>query len=68
MSLILLGLMIGVLPIHRKAMVNMNEFIEAGVCGFGIGTNITNKKMIEENDFEGITALAKEYVAVIKDE
>lgn len=47
---------------------NMNEFLEAGVCGFGIGTNITNKKMIEENDFEGITALAKEYVAVIKDE
>lgn len=47
---------------------NMNEFLEVGVCGFGIGTNITNKKMIEENDFEGITALAKEYVAVIKDE
>ena len=47
---------------------NMNEFLEAGVCGFGIGTNITNKKMIEENDFEGITALAKEYVEVIKDE
>ena len=47
---------------------NMNEFLEAGVCGFGIGTNITNKRMIEENDFEGITALAKEYVAVIKDE
>ena len=47
---------------------NMNKFLEAGVCGFGIGTNITNKKMIEENDFEGITALAKEYVAVIKDE
>ena len=47
---------------------NMNEFLEAGVCGFGIGTNITNKKMIEETDFEGITALAKEYVEVIKDE
>lgn len=47
---------------------NMPEFLKAGVCGFGIGTNITDKKMILENDFDGITALAKEYVAVIKNE
>lgn len=47
---------------------NMSEFLKAGVCGFGIGTNITDKKMILENDFDGITALAKEYVAVIKNE
>jgi len=47
---------------------NMPEFLKAGVCGFGIGTNITDKNMISENDFDGITALAKEYVAVIKNE
>lgn len=47
---------------------NIPEFLKAGVCGFGIGTNITDKKMILENDFDGITALAKEYVAVIKNE
>lgn len=45
---------------------NMAEYLKAGVCGFGIGTNITNKKMLAENDFEGITALAKTYVAVVE--
>ncbi len=45
---------------------NMADYLKAGVCGFGVGSNITNKKMIEENDFEGITALAEKYVAVVK--
>ena len=47
---------------------NMAEYIKAGVCGFGIGTNITDKKMLAENDFEGITALTRKYVAVIENE
>ncbi|MGN1052569.1 MAG: 2-dehydro-3-deoxyphosphogluconate aldolase, partial [Candidatus Scatosoma sp.] len=45
---------------------NMAEFYKVGVCGFGIGANITNKKMIAENDFEGIKKLAEKYVAVAK--
>ena len=45
---------------------NMSEFIDAGICGFGIGSNIVNKKMIEEENFEEITNLAKKYTAVIK--
>lgn len=45
---------------------NMAEYLKAGVCGFGIGTNITDKKMLAENDFEGITKLAEKYVAVVK--
>lgn len=45
---------------------NMKDYLDAGVCGFGIGSNITNKKMIEENDFEGITKLAEKFVAAVK--
>lgn len=45
---------------------NMAEFYKVGVCGFGIATNITDKKMIAENDFEGIKKLAEKYVAVAK--
>lgn len=41
---------------------NMQEYLKAGVCGFGVGSNITNKKMIEQNDWEGITDLAKKFV------
>ena len=44
----------------------MSDYIDAGICGFGIGSNIVNKKMIEEENFEEITNLAKKYTAVIK--
>ena len=40
---------------------NMDEYLRAGVCGFGVGSNITDKKLIENSDYEGITALARKY-------
>ena len=45
---------------------NIGEYMSAGVCGFGIGTNIIDKNMIKNNDFDGITKLAKKYVDVVK--
>ena len=45
---------------------NMADYLKAGVCGFGIGSNITNKKMIAEKNYEALTNLAKEYVEVIE--
>ena len=45
---------------------NMKEYLDAGVSGFGIGSSIIKKKMIAENDFEGITRLAKSYVERVK--
>lgn len=45
---------------------NIKEYLDAGVSGFGIGTNIVNKKMISENDFDGITRLAKAYVDALR--
>lgn len=42
---------------------NMKDFLDAGACGIGIGSGIVKKKMIEESDFEGITALAKLYTS-----
>lgn len=44
---------------------NMTEYIKAGVSGFGIGSNITDKKLIENNEFEKITDLAKRYVLAL---
>ena len=44
---------------------NMSEYLNAGVCGFGIGSSLTDKKMIEAGDWDGITELAKRYTAVI---
>lgn len=44
---------------------NMEDYLKAGVCGFGVGSNIINKKMLADNDYAGITALAREYVAAV---
>ena len=44
---------------------NMADYLQAGVCGFGIGSNIVNKKLIDAGDFDGIAQLAKKYTTGI---
>jgi len=43
---------------------NMADYLKAGVCGFGIGSNIVNKKLIDAGDFTAITELARKYTRV----
>ena len=43
---------------------NMADYLKAGVCGFGIGSNIVNKKLVDAGDFAAITELAKKYTRV----
>lgn len=45
---------------------NISDYLKAGVCGFGLGSNITDKKMIASSDWQGITDLAEKYVSLIK--
>ncbi len=45
---------------------NMAEYLKAGINGFGLGSNIIDKKKIAENDWSGITELAKKYVSLVK--
>ena len=45
---------------------NMQDYLKAGVSGFGVGSNIIDKKMLDAEDWSGITALAKKYVSVLK--
>lgn len=47
---------------------NMSEYLNAGVRGFGIGSNIADKKLIEKGDFAALTALARMYVQVLEHE
>ena len=44
---------------------NIADYAKAGACGFGIGSNIVNKKLIEEGAFDKITELAKEFLAAL---
>lgn len=45
---------------------NIPLYKEAGVCGFGIGSNITDKSMIANEDWKGITELANRYSSAVK--
>ena len=44
---------------------NMSDYLKAGISGFGIGSNIVDKKLVEANDFSGISLLAEKYTRVI---
>lgn len=44
---------------------NIRDFLDAGICCFGIGGNLVNKKYVQE-DIETISNLAKLYVERIK--
>lgn len=46
---------------------NIGAYLKAGVLGVGIGSGIINKKMLVENDYEGITELARRYVQAAKE-
>ena len=45
---------------------NMAAYLKAGVCGFGIGSGLANRELIEAENYGAITELAKKYVAVIE--
>ena len=47
---------------------NIEEYLKAGISGFGIGSNIVDKKLIAENDYEKITELAKRYVLAVNEQ
>lgn len=57
-------------PINHVPMIavggiddkNLGEFLKAGFVGAGIGSNLTDKKMIADKDFEGLSGLARRYM------
>ena len=46
---------------------NMGDYLRAGIAGFGIGSSIVNKTMIESGDFAGVTALAKAFTDALEE-
>lgn len=44
---------------------NVADFLKAGAVGVGVGSNIINKEMLKNEDYAGITALARMYVEAI---
>ena len=46
---------------------NLMDYLKVGVCGFGMASNIVDKKMVAEGNYAGITELARRYVEVVKE-
>jgi len=44
---------------------NAAKFIEAGACCLGVGTSLLDKQMIANEDWPGLTALAKKFIAEV---
>ena len=44
---------------------NMRDYMKAGACGFGIGSNIIDKKALKEENYAAITELARLYVSAV---
>jgi 2-dehydro-3-deoxyphosphogluconate aldolase/(4S)-4-hydroxy-2-oxoglutarate aldolase len=42
------------------------DFLRAGACALGIGGALVSGKAIADRDFDGITALARKYVEIVK--
>ena len=45
---------------------NLQDYLDAGITGFGVGADIVKKDLIEKEDWAGITALANKYVQALK--
>lgn len=53
------------LAVNGITSENMVEYLSAGASGVGVGSGIVNKKMLENNDYDGIIKLAKGYTEKI---
>lgn len=47
-------------------ITNMKDFLNTGICSVGLGSCLTDKKIIENNDWDALTELAKKYVEAAK--
>ena len=56
---------IDLLAVGGVDLTNIGDFLKAGIAGFGIGTSIVDKKLIEREDYEAVTRLAASFVAAV---
>lgn len=45
---------------------NLKDYLNVGCCSIGIGSCLTDKKMIADNDWDALTKLAEKYVEAAK--
>ena len=46
---------------------NLKSYLDAGLCGAGIGGNLVNKAWVAAGEYEKITEAAKAYIKIVKE-
>ncbi|GMQ57973.1 bifunctional 4-hydroxy-2-oxoglutarate aldolase/2-dehydro-3-deoxy-phosphogluconate aldolase [Vallitalea sediminicola] len=46
--------------------INILKFLDSGIVGAGIGSNIVKNNLVKNKNYEGITKLAKKYIRAVK--
>jgi len=54
------------LAVGGVTLDSIPSYNAAGVCGFGIASHITDKALLEKEDWQGLSALAASYCRAIK--
>ena len=57
---------IPIIAMGGVTLESIPDYLAAGVKGFGVGSGIVDRKLLQKNDFEGIFRLSKAYVEKIK--
>lgn len=57
---------IPMLAVGGVGVNNLADVLSTGVCGVGIGSGVVRHDLLANNDYAGITALAKQYTDIIK--
>lgn len=58
----------GVLPVIAFGGItkqNAREYLSAGACGVGVGAELVRRDLIEQNNFDEITRIAKSFLAEV---
>ena len=56
------------LAVGGMTLETIPAYLQAGACGIGIGANIVDKKLLDAEDWEGITCLARKYLEMVQAE
>lgn len=54
------------LAVGGVGLDNIHDYLKSGVSGFGLGSNIIDKKALADGDYKTITELAKQYTMAVK--
>src|SRR5207245_7342769 len=57
---------IRLMPTGGVDLTTAAEFLKAGACCLGIGSQLVEPKAVAERDYDRIRTLARKYVAVVK--